>query len=129
MEFWHGPGFSHRHSIAHKEHIMALDLTTTNVLLGIMAAVSVLEGVVVVALLLAGVLLCRGVLQAVHRLEEKQLAPAMTRVNAILEDVQGVTSTVRAEAGRMDRFAEWIVERLSHRRHAAAAGRSTNRVM
>jgi uncharacterized membrane protein HdeD (DUF308 family) len=107
---------------------MAADLTTTNILLGIMAGVSVLQGLVVVALLLAVVLLCRGVLQTVRRLEQHQLTPALARVNAILDDVQGVTSTVRAEAGRMDRFAEWIVERLGGR-HAAAGERSTNKVM
>jgi hypothetical protein len=104
---------------------MVPDLTTTNILLGIIAGVSVLAGAVVVTLLVNGVLLCRGVLQAVHRLEEQQLTPALTRVNAILDDVHAVTSTVRAETGRMDRIAQWIAERFSHSRHAAAGGRST----
>jgi len=99
---------------------MVPDLTTTNILLGIIAGVGVLEGAVVVTLLVNGVLLCRGVLQAVHRLEEQQLTPALTRVNAILDDVHAVTSTVRAETGRMDRIAQWIAERFSHSRHAAA---------
>ena len=100
---------------------MAVDLTTTNTLLAIMAGVSVLLGAVVVAVLVAVMLLCRGVLQAVRRLENQQLTPAMARVNAILEDVHGMTSTVRTETGRLDRLAEWIVERLHPTPRAAAA--------
>jgi hypothetical protein len=105
---------------------MAADLTTTNILLGILAGVSVLQGLVVVVLLFAVVLLCRGVLQ---RLKQHQLTPALARVNAILDDVQGVTSTVRAEAGRMDRFAEWIVALLGRRTHTAGGERSTSKVV
>ena len=104
---------------------MAVDLTTTNTLLAIMAGVSVLVGAAVVAGLMAVVLLCRGVLQAVRRLENQQLTPAMARVNAILDDVHSVTSGVKAETGRLDRLAEWIVERLRATRRAAAANRST----
>ena len=102
---------------------MAVDLTTTNTLLAIMAGVSVLLGAVVVAVLVAVMLLCRGALQAVRRLENQQLTPAMARVNAILEDVHGMTSTVRTETGRLDRLAEWIVERLRPIPRAAAANR------
>lgn len=102
---------------------MAVDLTTTNTFLAIMAGVSVLLGAVVVAVLVAVMLLCRGVLQAVRRLENQQLTPEMARVNAILEDVHGMTSTVRTETGRLDRLAEWIVETLRPTPRAAAAHR------
>ena len=62
---------------------MAPDLTTTNVLLGIMAAVSLLEGLAVLGALLAGVLVYRRVMQVVNSIEERQVAPAVARVNAI----------------------------------------------
>jgi uncharacterized membrane protein HdeD (DUF308 family) len=104
---------------------VAVDLTTTNTLLAIMAGVSVLVGAGVVAVSIAVVLLCRGVLQAVRRLEHQQLTPAMARVNAILDDVHGVTSAVKAETGRLDRLAEWMVDRLRPTRRASAAKRST----
>ena len=87
---------------------MAPDLTTTNVLLGIMAAVSLLEGLAVLGAMLAGLLVYRRVMQVVTSIEERQIAPAAARVNAILDDVKGVTSTIRAESrppgtgGRLD---------------------------
>jgi hypothetical protein len=103
---------------------MAVDLTTTNTLLANMAGVSVLVGAGVVAVVIAVMLLCRGVLQAVRRLENQQLTLAMARVNAILDDVRSVPSAVKAETGRLDRLAEWMVDRLRPARPAAAAKRS-----
>ena len=81
---------------------MASDLTTTNVLLGIMAAVSVLHALAVIGLFLAGFLVYRRVMQMVGGIEERQVAPAAARVNAILDDVKGVTSTVRERTSHID---------------------------
>jgi hypothetical protein len=44
------------------------------------------------------------------------VAPAAARVNAILDDVKGVTSTVREETGRLDRLLEWIVDAIRPKR-------------
>lgn len=104
---------------------MAVDLTTTNTLLAIMAGVSVLVGAAVVAVVIAVLLLCRGVLQAVRRLENQQLTPLWRASTPVWDDVHNVTSAVKAETGRLDRLAEWVVERLRPTRRAAAATRST----
>ena len=105
---------------------MAPDLTTTNVLLGIMAAVSLLEGLAVAGALLGGFLIYRRVMQVVSSIEERQVAPAVARVNAILDDVKEVTSTVREETGRIERLMDWILEAISKRRPHE---RPSNRVM
>jgi hypothetical protein len=86
---------------------MAPDLSTTNLLLGIMAAVSLLEAVAVLGVFLAGILLYRRMIQVINGIEERQVAPAVTRVNAILDDVKGVTSTVKGEADRVDRAVQF----------------------
>ena len=98
---------------------MAPDLTTTNVLLGIMAAVSLLEGLAVLGALLAGLLVYRRMMQVVNSIEERQVAPAVARVNAILDDVKTVTSTIRQETSRMERFMDWILEAISRKRGRA----------
>jgi len=82
---------------------MTTDLSTTNILLGILAAVSLLEAAAVLGVFLAGALVVRRLMQVIGAIEERQVAPAVTRVNAILDDVKGVTSTVKNEAERVDR--------------------------
>ncbi len=99
---------------------MAPDLTTTNVLLGIMAAVSGREALAVVGVFLAAFLVYRRVMQVVGSIEERQVAPAVARVNAILDDVKGVTSTVRQETGRIDRLLDWVLDAIGRRRHRAS---------
>jgi hypothetical protein len=107
---------------------MAVDLTTTNVLLGIMAAVSVLQVLAVLALAIAGLMIYRRVLQVVNGLEERQVAPAVARVNAILDDVKGVTSTVKKETGHLERLLEWIMDGVSRKRRRSTE-ESSDRVM
>jgi hypothetical protein len=79
-----------------------VDLDTTNVLLGIMAAVSVLEGLLIIGLAVGGFMLYRRVTTLVNELEERHVAPLTAKVNAILEDVQGVTGRMQAQAARVD---------------------------
>ena len=98
---------------------MAPDLTTTNVLLGIMAAVSLLEALAVVGLFLAGFLIFRRVMQVLGRIKERQVAPAVARVNAILDDVKGVTSTVSQETKRFDRLFDWLLDAVDRRSRRA----------
>jgi len=101
---------------------MAPDLTTTNVLLGVMAAVSLLEAMAVLGVLLGGFLMYRRVVQVVGSIEERQVAPAVTRVNAILDDVKGVTSTVRQQSGHVDRLIDWILDGITRKRHHTGEG-------
>ncbi len=95
--------------------VMAIDLTTTNALLGIMAAVSVLQALAVLALAIAGLVIYRRVSQLVNGLEERQVAPAVARINAILDDVKDVTSTVKKETGHLERLLEWFVDHGSRK--------------
>lgn len=86
---------------------MTTDLSTTNTLLAVMAAVSVLEGLVIVALVVGGVLAYRKLIRLLNGIEERQVAPAMTRVNAVLDDVKTVTSIVKDAAEDIDAGARW----------------------
>jgi hypothetical protein len=81
---------------------MGQDLGTTNLMLGIMAAVSVLEAIVAIGVGVAAFMAYRRIMTLVEGLEQRQVAPAMARVNAILDDVKGVTSTVKDETDRVD---------------------------
>lgn len=91
---------------------MAAELGTTNLLLGIMAAVSLLEAFALVGATIAGLMLYRRVMDLVSELEARQVAPTMARVNAILDDVRGVTSKVKEETDRVDHAIRSTMERV-----------------
>jgi hypothetical protein len=100
---------------------MSGELGTTNLLLGIMAGVSVLEALVILGMGLAGFMAYRKVMALVDHgmvlangLEARQVAPAMMRVNAILDDVKGVTSMVREETERVDQAIHTTVDRIDY---------------
>jgi len=78
------------------------NLGTTNVILGIMAAVSVLEALLLVGVGIASYLVYRRVMDLIDGLEARQVAPAMARVNAILDDAKVVSAKVKEEAERVD---------------------------
>jgi methyl-accepting chemotaxis protein len=88
------------------------ELGTTNLLLGIIAVVSVLEAIVLAGMGIAGFLAVRRVMRVVAEIETRQVAPAMARVHAILDDVQGVTSRVREETERVDQAIHTTIDRL-----------------
>jgi hypothetical protein len=73
---------------------MESQLGTTNLFLGIMAAVSVLQALVLIGAGIAGFMAYRKAMALVNSLEEQHVAPAMGRVNAILDDVKVVSSKV-----------------------------------
>jgi hypothetical protein len=75
-----------------------MDLTTTNVLLGIMAAVSLLEAAAVIALLGGGFLVYRRLTQLIAGIEQRQITPVVARVNGILDDVKSVSGLARDAA-------------------------------
>ncbi len=89
-----------------------VDLSTTNVLLGIIAAVSVLEALCIIGLGVGGFLIYRRVMELVNGLETRQVAPAMARVNAILDDVKGVSAKVREETERVDQAIRTTMDRV-----------------
>ena len=91
---------------------MQPNLATTNVLLGIMAAVSVLEALVIIGMGIAGFMAYRKVMELVGGLETRQVAPAMARVNAILDDVKVVTAKVKEETERVDQAIHDTMDRI-----------------
>lgn len=91
---------------------MTVDLSTTNILLGIMAVVSVLEALLIVGAGVAGYMVYRRVMTLVEGLEQRQVAPAMARVNAILDDVKGVTAKVKEETERVDHAIHTTIDRI-----------------
>ena len=91
---------------------MTPELGTTNLLLGIMAVVSVLEALAIIGLGIAGFMVYRRVMDLVNGLETRQVAPAMARVNAILDDVKGVTARVKEETERADQAIHRTIDRI-----------------
>ena len=88
------------------------ELTTTNLLLGIMAVASVLEAHVIIGMGIAGFMAYRKVMALVDGIETRQVAPAMARVNAILDDVKTVTATVKEETERVDHAIHTTMGRI-----------------
>jgi vacuolar-type H+-ATPase subunit I/STV1 len=88
------------------------EMGTTNLLLGIMAAVSVIEALVIIGLGVAGFMAYRKVMELVASLEARQLAPAMARLNAILDDVKDVTTKVKEETERVDQAIHTTIDRI-----------------
>jgi pyrimidine operon attenuation protein/uracil phosphoribosyltransferase len=88
------------------------NLGTTNLILGIMAAVSVIEALVLAGLAVAGFMIYRRVTELLDGLEQRQVAPAMARVNAILDDVKDVTAKVKSETERVDMAIHSTIDRL-----------------
>jgi len=88
------------------------NLGTTNLLLGIMAAVSVLEALLLIGVGIAGFMIYRRVMDLVSHLEERQVAPAMARVNAILDDLKVVSAKVKEEAERVDTAIRTTMDRV-----------------
>ena len=93
---------------------MAGELGTTNLLLGIMAAVSVLEALVIVGIGVAGFMAYRKVMDVVTGVEARQVAPAMLRVNAILDDVKAVSARVKEETERVDQAIHTTMDRIDN---------------
>jgi hypothetical protein len=87
------------------------DLATTNLLLGIMAAVSVLESLLVIALIVACWRMYQSTTRAVQAAEVRHVAPLLSHVHIVLDDVKdvtttlkGVTATLKEETDRLHRL-------------------------
>jgi uncharacterized protein YoxC len=118
--------------------MLAGNLDTTNLLLGIMAAVSVLEALLLIG---AGVMawkLYRQAMQTIREVELRQIAPLVARVNTlmarvdgILDDVKGVTSRVTQQTERVDSAIRTTIDRVDETadrvRHSVAS--RVNRVV
>ena len=88
------------------------NLGTTNVILLVMAIVSVLEALLLIGLGIGGFLLYRRVMQVVNNLEARQIAPLREKVEAILTDVKSVTARVNTQAERVNHAISGTIDRV-----------------
>lgn len=88
------------------------NLDTTNVLLGIMAGVSVLEALVLIGIAVGGFMVYRRVMKLVEDLEARQIAPIREKVDAILGDVKTVTARVSQQTERVDHAISGTIHRV-----------------
>lgn len=91
---------------------MSGELGTTNLILVIMAAASVLEMLMIMGIGVAGFIAYRRIMTLVDGIETRQVAPAMARVNAILDDVKAVTTKLKEETERVDHAIHATIDRI-----------------
>jgi hypothetical protein len=87
-------------------------LDTTNILLGIMAGVSVLEALLLIGLGVGGFMIYRRVMKLVEDLETRQIAPLREKADAILADVRTVTARVSQQTERVDHAISGTIHRV-----------------
>ena len=95
------------------------NLDTTNLLLGIMAAVSVLEAILLIGIGVMAYRLYGQTMRTVREIEQRQIAPLvaranslMTRVDAILGDLRDVTARVSTRTERVDSAIQQTINRV-----------------
>ncbi|HVD92213.1 MAG TPA: hypothetical protein VNC21_08025 [Vicinamibacterales bacterium] len=98
------------------------DLHTTNLLLAIMAAVSVLEGLALIGVGVGGFVMYRRAMQLVADLEARQIAPLREKVDSILTDVQSITARVSKQSERVDQAVSGTIERVDETAARVRAG-------
>jgi uncharacterized lipoprotein YmbA len=96
---------------------MTVNLDTTNLLLGIIAAVSALEALALIGMSVAAFVAYRRVTALVTDIEARHLQPTMARVNAMLDDLKTVSATVKEETERVDHAIRATVERVDQTAH------------
>jgi uncharacterized protein YoxC len=89
-----------------------LNLETTNLMLGIMAAVSVLEALVLLGLGVGGLMIYRRVMRTIEELETRQVAPLREKVDGILVDVKTITARVSQQTERVDHAISGTMDRV-----------------
>ena len=87
-------------------------LGTTNTMLGIMAAVAVLEALLLIGIAVGGFLMYRRATVLMTDLEARQIAPLREKVDAILDDVRGITARVSHQTERVDHAISGTMDRV-----------------
>jgi hypothetical protein len=88
------------------------NLATTNLMLGIMAAVSVLEALVMIGLGVGGFVLYRRATAVLEDVEVRHIAPVRQKVDAILETVHSVAARVDHQTERVDHAITGTMDRV-----------------
>jgi len=91
---------------------MNANLETTNLLLGIMAAVSVLEGLLIIGLGVAAFRMYRTVIAAINNIEEHHIAPTVARANAMFDEVHAVAESFRNDKERVQHAIRSTIDRV-----------------
>jgi hypothetical protein len=91
---------------------MSGELATTNLLLGIMAAVSLLEAIALVAIGVTMYTMYRRVTSGAEAIESRYLTPMVTQLAALLEDLKEITTTVKADTERVEHAIQDTMVRL-----------------
>ena len=99
--------------------MMEGNLNTTNLLLGIMAAVSVLEALLLIAVGVMAWKLYSQTMETVREIEQRQVAPLaakvqtlMSTVDGILVDVKGITSRLNEQSERVNTAISTTIDRV-----------------
>jgi hypothetical protein len=88
------------------------NLGTTNLILGIIAACAVLEAAIIIGMAIGGFLMYRRVMGIVTDIQEKHVGPLVARVDAILDDLKGVSAKVKEETERVDQAIRTTMDRV-----------------
>jgi len=84
------------------------NLDTTNLLLGIMAAVSVIEALALIGIGFMAYRLYTRTMQTVREIEARQIAPLTARANALMTQVDAILGDVKEVTGRVSNRTERV---------------------
>jgi hypothetical protein len=98
------------------------DLQSLSVPLWIMAAVSVLQALLLIGIGVAGYLAYSRVMTLVNDLEARQIAPLRERADAILADVKSITARVSQQTQRVDHAISGTIDRVDDTAARVRAG-------
>jgi len=91
---------------------MSPDLSTTNLILSLIAAASIVQSLLLVGAAIGGFMLYRRLSVTLTELEAHQLAPLRARVVDILVDVKAITARVSDRTERVDEAISGTMERV-----------------
>ncbi|MBI2829425.1 MAG: hypothetical protein HYX77_09180, partial [Acidobacteria bacterium] len=93
------------------------NLNITNILLGIMAAASVLQALVLIGLGVMAFRLYRQTLQTVRDIERRQIAPLAAQLTALMAKVDGILDDVKDATARVTRQTERVDSAIHQTMH------------
>jgi hypothetical protein len=82
-------------------------VTTTNVLLGVLALISVVEALAIVAVLVGGFVMLRRLARTLSDMETRHIAPATTRIADILKEISDATSALTRNIRAFAQVVQW----------------------
>jgi len=99
-----------------------MDLHQIAVPLWIMAALSILQALVLIGVAIGGYLMYSRVMTLIADLEARQITPIREKVDAILADVKGITARASHQAERVDHAITGTIDRVDHTAARVRAG-------